>query len=216
MRKKCAERKTPIREIYGFLAVLLLMTAVLISVPGCQKMIEVKAETSVKELTSENDLRKEYDEFVKNIQHYNLIGVEQTIDLTNVYVDDHQLDFHQDMRMLKLDQNGKVTVTLTGRLADQYGDNYVIDQHVLKMYTPHIGNGSWGQILFIKEDGSIDAVLYTDLNSEKLYIVENLGSVKYVKDILTSYFSLYAFDIRGYMTNLDLYLIEARDKISDL
>lgn len=209
MRHIFKKRKV-IRSIHSFMAVVLFMTAVSVLAAGCQKKGDNQGSLSVYQASSVSNQKERYDECVRNLRHYNLLGVEQTIDLNNVYEEGNQLFFHQDMETLRLDQDGNVTISLKGKLADTFGEDYVIDRHVLKMYTVHIGNGSWGQILFLKDDGAIDALLYDQLDSSSLYMADDLGGLKYITDIITSNHSVYAVDMDDNMTNLDMILYDAR------
>lgn len=141
----------------------------------------------------------------------------QTIDLSNVYtVDGNQLYFHEDISSVTLEKNGDVTLSLTGPLASRYGSTYSVDSNVLKIYTPHIGNGSWGQLLFLKENGSVDALIYSSLSSDEadtIFLEKNLASADSITDIVSVWGSLYAFDLREHETDLSEALYDARDRI---
>lgn len=206
------KKRKVLRTIHVFMAVVLLMTVVPVSAAVCQKANKDQKSASLYSASSTSDQQARYDEYVRNLQHYNLIGVEQTIDLTRVYEGENQLDFHQDMKTIKLDEDGNVTISLKGKLADQYGKNYVVDRHVLKIYTKHVGNGSWGQILLLKDDGAIDAILYDQLDSSSIYMAYDLGNLKYVIDIITTYFRVCAIDMDDNLTDLDTYIREAKGR----
>ena len=206
------KKRKVLRTIHVFMAVVLLMTVVPVSAAVCQKANKDQKSASLYSTSSTSDQQARYDEYVRNLQHYNLIGVEQTIDLTRGYEGENQLDFHQDMKTIELDEDGNVTISLKGKLADRYGKNYVVDRHVLKIYTKHVGNGSWGQILLVKDDGAIDAILYDQLDSSSFYMAYNLGDLKYVVDIITTNFRVCAIDMDDNLTDLDEYIQEAKGR----
>ena len=155
------------------------------------------------------DPYSEYLDYVNELKS----SREQTIDLSDVNTwDGYNLYFHEDIVSISLNSEGDLYLSLTGPSAAKYGENYLIDTEVLKIYTPHIGNGSWGQIIFIKEDGTIDAIIYESLDSESFYLEKNVASAANVENIAEAGGLLYAFDFEGNVTELSSYLEAAKEK----
>lgn len=141
----------------------------------------------------------------------------ETLDLSNVMTyEGYQLYFEESISSVTLEKNGDVTLSLTGDLAERYGESYQIDSNVIKIYALHMGNGSTGQILFLKEDGTVDALIDNSLSTtgaDTLHLEKKLASAEHIEDIVSVWGMLYAYDVEGREIEISTALIEAEDKI---
>lgn len=114
--------------------------------------VATNAETS-----NNNEEKTAYDTFKENSLKNRTL--DKVLDIS--WISDGRGEYFTDLTVAK---NGEVTVTFTEEtekgkaLIAKYGESYKVTTNVIESYIVEWGNGGYGTVVFLKEDGTLEAI----------------------------------------------------------
>lgn len=116
---------------------------------------------------------------------------------------------------VELSMDGTVTLHCTAELGEVYGLTYEVETAVLSVHACPYGNGGFGAVFFVMEDGTVEALSPSAIiNDYKIEMITEFGGISEVVSIermesgeLAGF--VCATDIHGNVTALDQYFFQS-------
>lgn len=160
--------------------------------------------SSPESLTAQPDSYEEFAESTKQYRGYRIALVSGGLDSYNF----------GGIESVELDKDGTAILHCTAGLGEVYGLEYEVETGVLVAYACPYGNGDWGAVFFLLEDGTVEALSPSAIiDEDKIVKLRELGGLKNVVSIGRMEEGehaglICASDLEGNVTVLDPYLSE--------